>query len=443
MEYTGKFKKVSVLGAAGKMGSGILFLTAMEITELKLKNKDLQVRLYAIDLSPDGLDGLMKYVAGQALRAAEKKTVLLRKLYADRDDLVENGEIIGQYVQDVLASIRTSTHLSDAYGSTLVFEAIKEDPALKQAVLRDIDAHSQEAPWYFTNTSSIPIGELNTEAGLGGRLIGFHFYNPPAVQKLVELIAPDGTNAALVDFAKDYARNLRKIIVPSHDKAGFIGNGHFMRDALYGIQTAQELAKELGWVQAMVIVNKVSQDFLLRPMGVFQLIDYVGVDVVSFIMGVMNPYLEKEDLHSPLLDELLAKGVKGGQHSDGSQKDGFFVYERGRPVSAYDPVSGAYKPFEPLDKKAAEYLGPLPVPYQWKQVNFAPEKQTMLEEFFTGFHGMNTPGSRLAMAYGLRSREIGQQLVASGVAQSEDDVNRVLETGFYHAYGPINPFFNQ
>ena len=90
MEYTDKFRKVAVLGAAGKMGSGILFLTAMEMTELMLVNKDLKLVLYAIDLSADGLAGLQKYVQAQVVRAAEKKTVMLRKLYADRDDLIEN-----------------------------------------------------------------------------------------------------------------------------------------------------------------------------------------------------------------------------------------------------------------------------------------------------------------------------------------------------------------
>ena len=193
--YKSNFTKVAVLGAAGKMGSGILFLTAMEITELKLMNPDLEAKLYAIDLSADGLDGLLKYVEGQTVRAAEKKTVLLRKLYADRKDLIENGDIIQQYVKDVLASIRTSNHMSDAYGSSIVFEAIKEDPKLKEKILRDIDANSESKPWFFTNTSSIPIGELEVAAGVEGRLIGFHFYNPPAVQKLVELIPPPSSQS--------------------------------------------------------------------------------------------------------------------------------------------------------------------------------------------------------------------------------------------------------
>jgi len=442
MEYIDKFRKVAVLGAAGKMGSGILLLTAMEMAELKLQNKDMKAVLYAIDVSADGLAGLLKYIESQVTRAAEKKTVLLRKLYDDREDLIENGDIISQYAKDVLAMVRTSSHLSDAYGSSLVFEAIKEDPALKASILNDIDLHSDENPWYFTNTSSIPIGELNQNAGLNGRVIGFHFYNPPAVQRLVELIPSDKTLPELTGFAKNYAKKLRKVLVPSNDFAGFIGNGHFMRDALYGIMEVEKLSDEMGFATAIWVINKLSQEFLIRPMGIFQLVDYVGIDVVSYIMGVMNPYLENEDLYSKLLEDLLAKDVRGGQFSNGSQKDGFFKYERGRPSAIFDITTGEYVSVDDADKYANEFLGSLPEPANWKQINFSPKKNELLENFFKKLSTMNTNGAMMAKAYGLNSKVIGELLVNSKVATSVEDVNRVLVTGFYHAYGPINNYFN-
>ncbi len=71
-------------------------------------------------------------------------------------------------------------------------------------------------------------------------------------------------------------------------------------------------------------------------MGIFQLIDYVGIDVVRFILAVMNPYNPSENLHSPLLDSLFDLNVKGGQNSDGSQKDGLLKYEKGKPVAVFD-----------------------------------------------------------------------------------------------------------
>ena len=65
------------------------------------------------------------------------------------------------------------------------------------------------------------------------------------VQKLVEIIKANTTIPELADFALEYAKNLRKVVVPANDFAGFIGNGHFMRDALYGMKEAQRLAKKV------------------------------------------------------------------------------------------------------------------------------------------------------------------------------------------------------
>jgi 3-hydroxyacyl-CoA dehydrogenase len=442
MNYTERLSKVSVLGGAGKMGSGILLLTALEMADLLLQDKNLKMELWAIDLSPDGLRGLKKYLESQVLKAAEKKIVWLRKMYAGRPDLIENGDIIHAYVDEVAGLINTSTHLSDAGGSTLIFEAIKEDPAVKIPVLRELYRQGEGKTWFFTNTSSIPISRLDQEANLGGSIIGFHFYNPPAVQKLVELIPGSQTNPELVEFAKLFAKNLKKTLVPSHDIAGFIGNGHFMRDALYAIEEAEKMTGRVTVQEAIWTVNRISQEFLLRPMGIFQLIDYVGIDVVVYIMEVMNPFLPSENLDSPFLKKLLEKGVRGGQFSDGSQKDGFFRYEKGQPVAIINPETGGYDPLDTIHKATVETIGKPPMNLTWKEVNFAAGKAAQLDAFFAALRSADTYGSRLALTYGRTSRKIGELLVNSGVAYSADDVNRVLETGFYHAYGPINEFFN-
>ena len=445
MNYTERVENVTVMGAAGKMGSGILLLTAMEMADLSLKpeNKSRQFVLNAMDISDQALAGVMEFLKAQVQKAAEKKTVLLRKVYEDRQDLIENRDIIDQYVFDVLSIVRPTTLLEPAYQSTLIFEAIKEDPELKVKVLSQVDNSNKKSPWYFTNTSSIPIHQLDKEANLGGRILGFHFYNPPAVQKLVELIRAKTTLDEPVDFAHEYAKNLRKKIVPSNDVAGFIGNGHFMRDALHGISEVLRLAREIPFVEAVYMINKVSQEFLIRPMGIFQLIDYVGLDVCQYIMSVMNPHLEDEDLHSDLLDQFISLGVPGGQYADGSQKDGFFRYEKGRPTGIYDPDKKEYIPISEFHAACDKKLGPLPEgAMPWKAIIGNPHKEEILDEFFKALNQMDTQGAELAKEYGKRSKEISLKLVADNVAQKEEDVNTVLLTGFYHAYGPINDYFN-
>ncbi len=444
MEYINKLEKVSVLGAAGKMGSGILLLTAVEMADqaMKPENKDKSFALNAIDVSYDALSGLMRYLKTQVQKLAEKKTVALRAMYADRKDLIENGEIIDQYVFDVMNFVKPTTAIEAAYNSSLVFEAVSENKDLKNKLLSQIDRNSENQPWFLTNTSSVPINELESGADLKGRVVGFHFYNPPAVQKLVELIVTDETAKELNDFALQYAKNLRKIIVPSNDFAGFIGNGHFMRDALHGIYTVEKLTKDHSFVESVYIVNKVSQDFLVRPMGIFQLIDYVGVDVVQFIMKVMNPYLKDENLHSELLDKYMTLNVKGGQFSSGAQKDGFLKYEKGRVAGIYDPDKKDYVSVTDIQDACDKNLGKMPENiFAWKSIIRKKDRSREFSALFEELRNMDTLGAKLALEYGARSNEIGKKLVADNVAHSEDDVNTVMLTGFFHAYGPINEYF--
>jgi 3-hydroxyacyl-CoA dehydrogenase len=444
MTYEERLQHVTVLGAAGKMGSGILLLTALEMADLMLKpeNKGKPFVLNAMDLSNEGLAGLMQYLRAQVLKIAEKKTVALRKIYADRADLIENSEIIDQYIVDVLSIVRPTSRLEAAYESNLIFEAVNENKDLKVKIFKEIDDNNPHHPWFFTNTSSVPINILDNEANLGGRVIGFHFYNPPAVQKLVELIWTDQTLPEAKDFAYEYAGKLKKVVVPSNDFAGFIGNGHFMRDALHGITEAERLSAEMPLAEAIYAVNKVSQDFLVRPMGIFQLIDYVGIDVVRFIMGVMNPFLDDENLHSPLLDKLFDDGVRGGQNSDGSQKDGFLKYEKGRPVAVIDPETKKYIGFDTL-AHIDEKLGSSPdAGIVWKKVVRMKNKDEVLLNYYSNMKAMDTMGAKLAIDYGRRSNAIGKALVADNVAHNDEDVNTVLLTGFFHAYGPINNYFD-
>ncbi len=443
MNYLEKIQNVTVIGAAGKMGSGILLLTSMEMTDLSLRpeNRDKQFILYALDVSQHALSGLMKYLREQVLKAAERKINVLRQLYADRADLIDNSEILTQYVNDVLAIVRPVTTLESAFESHIIFEAASEKPDLKISLFSQINRNNPNEPWFFTNTSSIPITYLDKEAGLNGRILGVHFYNPPAVQKLVEVIRSDHSKPELSEFVTTFIKSMRKIEVPSHDVAGFIGNGHFMRDALHGMGEAVKLAEQIPFVEAVYMINKVSQDFLIRPMGIFQLIDYVGIDVCQFIMNVMEPHVKDEKIHSPLLDRFMEMGVKGGQNFDGSQKDGFLKYEKGRPVAIWDPQTKAYIAIESFAAKCDEKLGSLPSGHQpWKSVVGNRSKDEMLTAYFGEMKNMQTTGALLAVAYQKRSKQIGEKLVADKVAFTPEDVNTVLLTGFFHAYGPINNY---
>jgi len=445
MDLDTRLQNVTVIGAGGKMGSGIAALLLTEMARLSMmpEHKSTKFRLNLIDISDELLDGLKGYLRDQLLKIAEKSCVALRACYADNPDIVENCEVIERYVEDAMVLVRTGSFFEMAKDSHLVFEAIVENEKIKIKVFKQLKKLCGPETFFFTNTSSIPIKTLDDGAGLDGRIIGFHFYNPPVVQKLAELISSDKTRPDLVETSKEIAKRLRKTIVPSNDVAGFIGNGYFMRDGLFAIDKVKELKKELGFVGAVYALDKVGRDFLIRPMGIFQLIDYVGIDVFQLILKVMNSYLPAEGLHSDLIDKMMRLGVRGGQRPDGSQKDGFLKYERGRPVAIFDPSKKEYIPYnmEGWTGKAEKYLGPMPegnVP--WKALTADRQKDAKLAPYFNTLQKVDTKGAELARVYLARFREIGEKLINMGIAGSPEDVNNVVTLGFYHLYGPISPY---
>ena len=87
------------------MGSGIALLMAHEMYVQKMmpENADKSYRLNLIDMNEDALDGLLKYIKAQSIKKAEKSIVMLRDIYADRNDLVENSEIIDQYAEEIIS----------------------------------------------------------------------------------------------------------------------------------------------------------------------------------------------------------------------------------------------------------------------------------------------------------------------------------------------------
>lgn len=443
MELKERLQNVAVVGAAGKMGSGISLLLAQELAFQALENPTSRYVLNLIDISDANLQGLLRYIREQCRKTAEKQINRLRQLYAPRADLVENGEIIDEFVHEVALHIRTGKSLELARDAQVVFEAALEKEELKFELFSELGRICPKSSYFLTNTSSIPLGLIAKTSGVEGRVIGYHFYNPPAVQKLVELITPTVCDEELKEFARALAKPLGKKIVPANDIAGFIGNGHFMRDGLHALAEASRLKGTWGYVQAIHAMDCISRDYLLRPMGIFQLIDYVGIDVFQCILRVMNKHLPGQGLHSDVIDAYLEAGVTGGQTSSGAQKDGFLKYEKNRPAAVFDLEKRTYVPYGEWSTAVQKELGNRPMPeLDWKGLQRDGSREARLRAYFGEFKNHRSPGVDLAKRYLLRSKAIGLDLVNSGVASSAEDVNSVLMLGFFHLYGPINAFLD-
>lgn len=428
---------VAVVGAGGKMGSGIALLLLQEMSRLELSTSQSvglgSFRLHLIDLSEKGLDGLYHYLRSQLRRHAEQIIIQLRDYWKTDKKLISNEQVIDAYVEGSLAMVRLGTEYSAAKDANLIFEAVAEDVSIKVALYKHLESINHNSPLYFTNTSSIPIQFLSEESGLNGRLIGFHFYNPPAVQKLLELIIPKEVEKTTVHLCEQLADRLQKIAVNSNDIAGFIGNGQFIREILYTLEKVRTLSTETSLSKAIAFYDRITRDLLIRPMGMFQLIDYVGLDVVHHIVKIMANFIPDPSMKVLLIDQLIAKGIKGGQYPDGSQRDGFFQYEKGKLIGVYALENGEYQPLPDL----TQWLEPtLPSWKPWKQMQKERDLKHSLQNYFQDLANTKTRAAEAALEFLKHSRKISENLVRDRVAHNIEDVTTVLANGFFHLYGP-------
>lgn len=423
-------QEVALVGAAGKMGRGIASLLLSEQAWLRAAHPHIKTHLTLIDSNWKGLEELIQSLKKQLVSEAEKRINTLRQLYASQKQLVSNEEIIHHFIVEALSGIHRSQEIPPLSTVRLVFEAVPEDLALKKALLSKLKQVVPPNTPFYSNTSSIPIGELAKASGLEGQLVGFHFYNPPRVQRLLEIIYPSDVAPAIRDQAKALALRLKKEIVESADIAGFIGNGHFLRELSFACQEAK-LTPE-----SIYFWNRVTGEYLLRPMGIFQLADYVGLDICVSIAEIMNTRLPGRPLQIAPLHQLIKKGRLGGQHGDGTQKPGFFSYEGLIPTGVYNLSNDTY---EPLTPALSEAMGPLPKSHiPWKKLSQQPDKEAILKRYFIELKELQTKSSEEALRFLAHSAEIVEQLVEKNIAASPKDVETVLTHGFYHLYSPLN-----
>ena len=425
MQIESVLGSAAVIGAGGKMGSGIALLTAELMARLEVDGHRTG-GLILIDSRPQSIEPLRAYLQKHLLRRAR------RRLGDERE--------ARSFTDRAMALVSTATRLEAARDCTLLFEAVPESEDLKTGLLRRLRETCPPEALFLSNTSSIPIRRLDEAAGLDGRVVGFHFYNPPAVQKLLELIPAQGTRPGLVCLAGELARGFGKTVVRSRDVAGFIGNGHFIREGLFAAACVARLRDEFGEPEAIYAVNAISETGLLRPMGIFQVIDYAGIDIFAAILEVMDRYIEGESFSSPLFSHMVAEGRLGGQRGDGSQKDGFFQYDgRGRS-GVYDSGAGGYRRLD--DGRLRRVDGALGTLAEtgmgWSEVRAAGDPPTLIRGHFQRLAEADGRGAGMALEYAAESRRIAARLVGDGVAASAPDVDTVVTNGFHHLYGPLD-----
>ena len=234
---------------------------------------------------------------------------------------VEKGKLTKEQGHAAVARIHPTLDLAEALkGSRLVIEAATEDPKLKLDLYRRVSEHIEEDAILASNTSSISITLLGSATKNPERVCGMHFFNPPQLMPLVEIIKGNKTSEETVRKVREVSSKLGKeTVLCKKDSPGFIVNRILIpaqNEAFFLVQEGVAEPED---------IDKAIKLGLNWPMGPLQLSDYVGLDTILNITQVfMNEFQDSKYRASPLLREMVRAGRLG-------RKSGRGFYEWGSP----------------------------------------------------------------------------------------------------------------
>lgn len=287
-----EIRKVGVVGA-GLMGSGIAQVSAAAGYETIVR----EVEKGFLDR---GMTGIRKNLD----RAVQKEKLGA----ADRDA--------------TLARLHPTLELGDLAACDLVIEAITENLGAKHALFAELGGLCAEEALFASNTSSLSITELAAETDRPERFVGLHFFSPVPVMPLVEVVRCGQTADEVFEAAFAFAESLGKSPIACGDNTGFVVNRLLVPYMLDAIR-----AYEAG-VASIPDIDKGLRLGCGYPMGPFTLGDFVGLDTLYHITGIMyDEYKEARFASPPLLRRMYLAGYHGRKTGKG-----FYDYSGDEPV---------------------------------------------------------------------------------------------------------------
>jgi len=287
-----EISKVGVVGC-GLMGHGIAQICSQAGWEVVVR-----------EVSQEKLDGGIGKIEKQLARAVEKG----RAEQSDADA--------------VRGRITPTLEYSDLADCDLVIEAITEDLDTKLQMWRDVDEVVKDGATFATNTSSLPVAEQAAATSRPERFLGLHFFNPAQVMPLLEVVRADGTSEESVKLGFEVGEKLGKTTVAARDNRGFIVNRLLVPYMLDAIRACEQ---GVGSIEDIDTGMKAGAS---HPMGPLTLADFVGLDTLASIAGVMHEaYGEERFAAPPTLEKLVSAGHYGRKSGRG-----FYDYSGERPT---------------------------------------------------------------------------------------------------------------
>ena len=270
-------RKIGVVGA-GTMGNGIAQVFGQ-----------IGVDVVLVDADEAALAKAMAVIEKNVRRVAKKKE--------QDEDAAASA---------VLEKIATSQNIADIAGAELAVEAVSENFAVKEVVLKAMDEALDENAILATNTSSISITLLAALTSRPEKVIGMHFMNPVPVMKLVEVIRGELTTDETCAAVQETVESLKKVPVMANDYPGFVANRVLMpmiNEAVYCVMEG---------VAEPTAVDNVMKLGCAHPMGPLALGDLIGLDICLAIMEVLHRELgDSKYRPCPLLKRMVAAGLLG------------------------------------------------------------------------------------------------------------------------------------
>jgi 3-hydroxybutyryl-CoA dehydrogenase len=199
-------------------------------------------------------------------------------------------------------------------GADVVVESVAEQLAAKQDLFAQVDALNPDA-LLATNTSVLPVSEIAARAGRPERIVGTHWWNPPGLIPVVEVVRGQRTSDETMDRAEGLLRSLGKTPVRvERDVPGFVGNR--LQHALWREAIAL-VADGVCDAETVDLVVRNTIGLRLAAMGPLENADYVGLDLTLAIHEAVLPSLNADPGPSPLLRELVAAGRLGARTGSG------------------------------------------------------------------------------------------------------------------------------